>query len=453
MSREKKLSFKMPHLLFLMIGLIIFMSCMTYVLPAGEYVEINGIQQYVATERSPVSIIDAFLLIFQGITNSASVIALLLMMGGSMAIILGTKAIDRLVDYALYKLQDKGSTVLIPCMFALIAFVGGFAVEGSVALFPLGILVAKKLKMDPMGAAGITVLASLVGWASSPTSCYIAQLMIGVPMYSGFGVRLINIILCVIIGSLYVLIYNKKVQRNPAASVAGNADWISTETEKSRIKETKLNGKDVLILIIFCAQFALYLFLMLKLGFGMETLPAVMFPAAVICGLINGETFDDIGKTFENGTKDMSFLCVLIGLAGVLSLIMQNGKIMGTITYYLSMPLQNMSSGFSTIGIASVIAAINFVVPSASAKAAALIPIIKPMAETLGIAPQLAVQAFQVGDGFMNILSPFNGVTLAGIAIAKVSYTKWVKWTIPLLIVYYIVEFAMLFILSSIGWG
>ncbi len=82
-----------------------------------------------------------------------------------------------------------------------------------------------------------------------------------------------------------------------------------------------------------------------------------------------------------------------------------------------------------------------------------MIPIIKPMAETLSISPQLAVQAFQVGDGMMNILSPFNGVTLAGIALAKVSYGKWAKWVIPLMIIYYIVEFALLFILGSAGWA
>lgn len=104
------------------------------------------------------------------------------------------------------------------------------------------------------------------------------------------------------------------------------------------------------------------------------------------------------------------------------------------------------------VNASTVIAAINFVVPSASAKAAALIPIIKPMVETLSISPQLAVQAFQGGDGMMNILSPFNGVTLAGIALAKVSFGKWAKWVIPLVIIYYIVQFILLFILGTVGW-
>lgn len=451
---SKKSHFKMPHLLFMMLGLIIFMSCMTYILPAGEYVEINGIQQYQPVDRTPVSLIASLMLIIDGIVNASTVIALLLVTGGCMAIILGTKAIDRLVDYALYKLQDKGSTVLVPFIFMLITIIGGFNIEASVPLFPLGILVAKKLKLDNMAAAGMTVLAALVGWATAPTSCYVAQMMIGVPMYSGFAVRTVNLLICGAIGSIFVLRYAKKIEKNPAASVYADTDWTREfENQNVHIEEASLDIKDVLIILLFFAQYAIYLYLMLQKGFGVGALPTVMLPISIICGLLNKESFDEIGKAFENGTKDMSFLCVLLGLAGVMSLIMKNGQIMATITYYLSMPLKDLSSGFATIGIASVIAAINFIVPSASAKAAALIPIIKPMAETLSISPQLAVQAFQVGDGMMNILSPFNGVTLAGIALAKVSFGKWAKWVIPLVIIYYIVQFILLFILGSVGWA
>lgn len=278
--------------------------------------------------------------------------------------------------------------------------------------------------------------------------------MIDVPIYSGFGVRLLNWLICVIIGSLFVLFYAKRIEKNPERSAMDDTDWMKDLGDgNEKIEERTLNGKDVLITLIFCGQFALYLYLMLQKGMGIGTLPAVMFPAAVLCGLSNGDSFDKMGKTFENGTKDMSFLCVLIGLAGVISLIMQNGKIIATITYYLSLPLQNLSSGMATVGIAAVVAAINFLVPSASAKAAALIPIIKPMAETLGISPQLAVQAFQVGDGFMNIISPFFGVILAGIALAKVTYAKWVKWVLPLIGIFYAVQFVMLIILGNMGWA
>ena len=131
---------------------------------------------------------------------------------------------------------------------------------------------------------------------------------------------------------------------------------------------------------------------------------------------------------------------------------MKNGNILDTIAYYASLPLQNLGAGFASIGISIVVSLLNFFIPSASAKAAALVPIVKPMAETLGIPMQVATQAFQIGDGFCNLISPFLGWTMGGLAIAKVPYQKWVKWVLPLLIILLVFEYVVLFILSGIGW-
>ena len=136
----------------------------------------------------------------------------------------------------------------------------------------------------------------------------------------------------------------------------------------------------------------------------------------------------------------------------MLCLLYTSGNILDTIAYYASLPLQNLGAGFASIGISIVVSLLNFFIPSASAKAAALVPIVKPMAETLGIPLQVATQAFQIGDGFCNLISPFLGWTMGGLAIAKVPYQKWVKWVLPLLIILLVFEYVVLFILSGIGW-
>ena len=74
------------------------------------------------------------------------------------------------------------------------------------------------------------------------------------------------------------------------------------------------------------------------------------------------------------------------------------------------------------------------------------------MAETLGITAQIAVQAFQIGDGFCNLISPFLGWTMGGLAIANVPYQKWVKWVLPLIVILLLVEYAFLMFLTGIGW-
>ena len=123
--KEKK--FQLPHLLFLLLGLMVFMSILTYILPAGEFVEnAAGLKEYVQIDRTPINLWQALLYIYEGIANSGMILALLLVIGGCVEITLTTKELDHLIDFCLYKLQDKGSAVLLPVMFLLMALLGGF---------------------------------------------------------------------------------------------------------------------------------------------------------------------------------------------------------------------------------------------------------------------------------------------------------------------------------------
>lgn len=453
MKTKKK--FQLPHIVFLLLFLMLFMSLMTYILPTGEFVALeDGQNQYVATERAPVSPLGILPLIFQGTAGSGTIIALLLLLGGCSAMVIETKAINRLIDYLLYRLQNKGAKVLVPSVFVLFAFITAFIGEGVIGLFPVAVLFVKKLKLDPPTAAGLTIFPFVVGFASSPTTCHAAQALMGVPIYSGFFVRFINLVICVLISAVYVTRYAMRVQKDPARSIMDNSEWMN-ELGAGEIKELEaanLDIRDVLILALFFGQYILAVWLMLPMGMGLTALPAVMLPVGIVCGLLARKSLNEIGNAFLKGVADMSGICIIIGLASTLTLIMKTGKIMDTISYYASLPLQGLDSGFAAIGMAVIMAALNIFVPSASAKAAALIPIIKPIAENLGMSAQVAVQAFQVGDGLMNGISPFMGITFAVLASVNMDYRKWLKWFVPICVLLYVVEFVFLYVVSYIGW-
>jgi uncharacterized ion transporter superfamily protein YfcC len=77
-----------------------------------------------------------------------------------------------------------------------------------------------------------------------------------------------------------------------------------------------------------------------------------------------------------------------------------------------------------------IILAMNFFIPSGSAKAFMLIPLIVPMAQIFGISSQLCVVAFAFGDGFSNVLYPTNPALLLSLGLADVSYSTWFKWSV-----------------------
>lgn len=453
-TKEKKI-FQIPHLLFLLLGLMAVMCALTYILPAGEFVETaDGLKEYVRTERSPVNPGQALMYIYDGIANSGMVVALVLSIGGSVAVVLRTKSLDHLIDFCLYKLQNKGSAVLLPITFFLMSLLGGFGGNDAlIAIIPIGVLLSKKLRLDPIVAAGVSFLGPMIGFATSPTVIFITQSLMGVPVYSGFGVRVLNLLLCTSIGAIYLTVYAKRLEKNPNRSAMGSLAWQAELDDVGTLERQELDLRDVAITVLFFAQFPVAILLNLNAGLGIGAMPAVMVPVSIVCGLINRMKISEIGETFEKGVCGMGFICFIVGLAGAISLIMSNGRILDTVAYYFSLPLQNLSSGLAAIGISIVVSLINFFVPSATAKAAALAPIIKPMAEALELPMQVATQAFQVGDGFCNLISPFLGWTMGSLAIAKVPYQKWVKWVLPLLIILLLTEYVVLVVLTNIGWS
>ena len=91
-------------------------------------------------------------------------------------------------------------------------------------------------------------------------------------------------------------------------------------------------------------------------------------------------------------------------------------------------------------------------IPSGSGQAATVMPLMVPLADLTGITRQVAVQAFQFGDGFSNSFYPCSGTLMACLAIAKVEWGRYVKWFAPLFAFQFVLAFASLIILQTIGW-
>lgn len=459
MSKSAKAKgFKMPHIFFLMLGLIMIMSLLTYVIPAGQFAAdekgaLLGDQFNFLDAQTPVSPWRALLFLFDGIKNSGFVISLLLVNGGTMGIILGTGAIDELTNWAIYKLQDKGIMVLIPIVFFLLGIIGGFGGgDQMIAIVPIGIMLARKLRLDPIVAVGVTFFASFIGFGTGPTNLMLPQVMMELPIYSGFGARMVTLLICLAIGCIYLTRYALKIAKDPSKSAMGNTEWLKDCANAGTMEEVKLNPRAVVVSAIFILQYVVivYLFLVQKKGY--EYMPAVLMVAALLAGIIYKKSTDELGNEFAKGASGMGFICFIIGLATTMNLVMKNGNILHTLVYYATKPLSAIPVQISAIGMSAIIAFVNVLIPSASAKAAILFPIIKPISEALGMTPQLAVSAFQYGDGFTNLVSPALGVTVGSLSLAGVPFTKWFKFVMPVIIIMFVTCMVILYILGASGW-
>ena len=139
--KEKK-QFKMPHLLWIMFGIILLSCLATYLIPAGQFVT-NEAGEIVGTEfqylgyQTPVSPWEALMKMKSGLVGAATMMVVVMVSGATIKVVLKTGVLDDLMNWAVYKLKDKGTSLLIALMMILMAYLGGFG--GTDALIAVAV--------------------------------------------------------------------------------------------------------------------------------------------------------------------------------------------------------------------------------------------------------------------------------------------------------------------------
>jgi uncharacterized ion transporter superfamily protein YfcC len=171
---------------------------------------------------------------------------------------------------------------------------------------------------------------------------------------------------------------------------------------------------------------------------------SLFFAMGLFSGIAMNYSPNKLTKLFLEGVKDILSAAFIVGLAGGIIVILEDGKVIGSILHGLAGSMNDMGETAS-IGIMYVIQTIiNVIIPSGSAKAALTMPIMAPFSDLINISRQATVMAFQLGDGFTNMITPTSGVLIGVLGVARIPYEKWVKWITPLMVILVIIGFLLL---------
>lgn len=179
-------------------------------------------------------------------------------------------------------------------------------------------------------------------------------------------------------------------------------------------------------------------------GWYLSEISAIFLAMGILSGFANSETTDGIIKQFMDGAKDMLSAAIVVGLAGGIIQILQNGHIIDPILHSLASMMGEVGKVLS-LGVMYLIQTlINVIIPSGSAKAALTMPIMAPFSDVIGISRQATVMAFQFGDGFTNMITPTSAVLMGALGIARIPYEVWVKWFWRVLLFFIILGMVLL---------
>lgn len=450
-----KKKFEMPDGFVTLFYLVVIVFLLTYLVPAGEYsrVEVDGrtivdSSSFRYLEQTPVTPFGFFKAIPMGIQAASQLIIMILLIGGSIRIFDGTGAIRAAIFNLRNKIgEGKGSLVLVAIMIffgALGAFPG--MLEAAIPFAPLCVGIAIALGYDVLVGIYIALVPIVAGWSAGVTNPWttgIGQSLAELPMFSGIGYRMFVFIVFMVITIIFLLNYAAKLKKDPKASLVYdmNIKHLSTNEVQDNIEfTTRLK----LVLTIFAATITIIVYGTLNWNWGMTEMSAFYIIGAIIGGIVAGYNPNKIASEILEGGKAIFIGAMAIGLARAVSIIMDQGHITDTIVHFLASFLQGMSPTFNAIGMFIVQLVINFFIPSGSGQAVVTLPIMIPVADIIGLNRQIAILAFQFGDGLSNLCYPTVGALIAFLAYTKVPFTKWLRFMSKYLIIMFLASAVIL---------
>ncbi|MBR0139998.1 MAG: YfcC family protein [Firmicutes bacterium] len=460
-TEKKKIKFKMPHAYVLIVGLVIIMGILTYIIPAGVYdsIEVNGKKvldpnSFHFVDPTPVSPWNMVLAIPQGLVKQAGLIFMIIVISGSVEIINRTEALEASIGRLANKFRNR-LYMVIPLLLACFVAMGAVGVGNSIVVFiPLGLTIAFGLGADALvGVAlvGTGMNLGFTGGAFVAATTGTAQTISGIPVFSGFGFRLLLTVALWAFGCYYLIRYTKKLQKDPTSSILyGDPDAVTKDPEATM---PELTGRRKLVLLAFIIGFAFIVYGAIKSWSANDAIPSIFLLTGIVCGLIYGFKPSQIASIFVEGAKKITFGALIVGVSAAISIVMTNGQIIHTCVHGLASLMGNLPSVLAGLVMYFVNIIINTFITSGSGQAAAVMPIMSPLASVIGIPQQCGVLAFQLGDGFTNQILPMSSVLMAGLAFGGISYGKWLKFFLKWLLANLIIGAVFLIIAISMNWG
>ena len=457
---DKVFRFSIPHVLVLILLIILFCCGLTYILPAGLY-EIDPQTGLVVpnsfhwVENSPISPWCALVEVTNGVASQGVIFALLFIMGGLIYVVIESGAINNVINYSVYKLQDKSITVLVPAIVVLMSAIGALAGQDSLVTFVLvGLLLVKKLRLDKIAALSIFYLSYITGQAAGPTVAIIlmAQETAGLAPISGLGARLVVWAALTLLCVIYTTRYCLKISKDPSRSILGCVEEPDGNDELNKSVPV-LGTKDIVTALCMLVPFAFYAYGAAAYAWGFPNLIAFAMVAVIVVGIVNRTNPNELAVTFLKGASAMGGICLMIGFAKVVGIVLTDGKILHTIAYAAVTAIGGLGDAFTASGMFLFTTAINLLIPSGPAKVPMLIPLFVPVADVLGITRQVMCLAFQLGDGLTNFVTPVSAVLAAALSMSGVDLRQWWRYVLPYTGITFIIAIVALTILQSIGWS
>ena len=464
-SQKEKKKREFPHVYIILFALVVVCAALTYIIPAGEYDRVQSPDgrmlvdpdSFHFVERSPVGFFDVIRAMPKGCSEVADIIFFILIVGGSFEIIKDTGAIDAGIGKISKTMYGKEKYLIPVIMFAFALGAATFGMSEETLPF-ISIMIAMTLAMgfDSLTGLGMVIAgagAGFVGTFMNPFTIGVAQEISGLPLFSAIGYRVVMFFTLVTAAVIYVSRYAAKVKKNPQSSMMYEID--KNRKQAVNLEEVReMNNRDKLVLLTVAVTVILLIIGATKWDWGIIDMSALFLGMAIVAAVFSKMRPNLFAERLVIGMASMVGNGALVtGFGRAVMVVLTDGKIIDTILYGAASMVSALPSSLTVLGMLVFQCFLSFIIPSGTGQAVVTMPIMAPLADLTEITRQTAVIAFQIGDGVSNILTPTSGYFMAALAIAGVTWDKWIKWFIKLAAIEYLIGAIFLLIAHFIKLG
>ena len=454
-------SFRVPHTLVLLFGMMMLALVATWLLPQGQFeTVVNDAGRSVVIPGTYAVIEDArrlmpwelLTVVPRALADAQDIIFFVLIVGGAIRVLRATGTIDAMLGSVLRRIGHSPALLIA---IGMAVFAGGSATLGVaeeyIPLTLVLIALCVAMRMDTVTAIGIMVCGYGIGYGVAmlnPFTLLVAQRVAELPPASGMGFRLAIFLPFLAIGIHHVWRYARRVQLDPTASLVHD---IETAQHAPTELPAGMSGRQKLIVGMTLGALALMVYGIAFPKWYILELGAIFLALALFGGLVGGLGADGTAKRFAEGASELAGTALLIGFARSIALILEDGQVLHTIVNGMAAPLQVLGAEFAAIGMLLIQTVINLFIPSGSGQAYVTMPLMAPIGDLVGVTRQTAVLAFQFGDGFANMIVPTNPVLMGILGIAGIPYDRWLRFVLPLMLKLFLAGSAALVVAVWIG--
>ena len=469
MARTKKKKFVLTSFSIIFI-IIVLLGIISHLLPKASFVGEDIVNGSGVVGAKISDILSAPILGFQ---DAADVCIFILVLGGLLAIVTKTGALETGIKVLVKKLKGR-ELILIPILM-LIFSIGGTTygmMEETVAFYGLLAFTMVAAGMDTIVASATVLLGAGVGVLGSTINPFavgaaISALPEGIKVNQGItiGLGVALWIVSYIIAVLFVLNYAKKVKADKGST------FLSLQEQKAMDKafakedylntDAKLTTRQKIVLWLFGLTFVVMIIGFIPwVDFGI--IPADVadagthfsailtgncfgywyfldgavwfFVMAIIIGIVGKLKEHELVDAFISGASDILSVVLIIAVARGASVLMKTTYLDNYIIYNAAEALKGTPAVvFAPLNYLLHVG-LSFLVPSSSGLASLSTPIMGPLAYQLGFSVETNIMILVAANGLVNLITPTCGAIMGGLALARVDYSTWFKWSIKVVL-------------------